>query len=192
MEIQAVNPLHIVTLQIQPLIPLHFLLTKDLPLVHAKTGTVWSDGGVVTGFAEVGDTASNLSMQGFVTFDLSAIPAGSTITDASVTFNDYTTGGNPWSLSCLRLYAQVFGAVNGTDYFSGSVTNSLIRWCSSADLTAPMAGTAQFISYIQSSVGNPVIQFRLQLSDRATNSDGVQDMVRFGDGIIITVKYTTP
>ena len=55
-----------------------------------------------------------------------------------------------------------------------------------------MAGTSQFISYLQSSVGNPVIQFRLQLSDRATNSDGVQDMIRFGDGIIISVKYTTP
>jgi len=191
-EIQAVNPLHIITLQIQPLLPLHFLLTKDLPLVHAKTGTVWSDGGVVTGFAEVGDTTSNLSMQGFVTFDLSAIPAGSTITDASVTFNDYDTGGNPWSLSCLRMYAQAFGTVNGADYFTGSATGALIRWCSSAELTALMAGTSQFISYVQSSVGNPTIQFRLQLDDHATNSNGVQDMIRFGDGIIITVKYTTP
>jgi hypothetical protein len=90
------------------------------------------------------------------------------------------------------MYAQNFGSVNGSDYFTGSTTGSLIRWCSSAELTALMAGTSQFISYIQSSVGNPVIQFRLQLSDMATNSNGVQDMVRFGSGIKITVKYTTP
>jgi hypothetical protein len=194
-KIEAVNPVHIVTLAIPPLLPLlplHIIQTTNLPLVAMKTGTVWSDGGVVTGFAEVGDTASNLSMQGFVTFDLSAIPAGSTVSDASVTFNDYDTGGSPFNLSCLRLYGQNFGSVNGGDFFTGSPTGALIRWCSPAELTALMAGTSQFISYIQSSVGNPVIQFRLQLSDMATNSNGVQDMIRFGNAIKITVKYTTP
>jgi hypothetical protein len=191
--IAAVSPLHIITLAIPPLLPpLHFILTADLPVVAAKTGTVWSDGGVVVGFAEVGDTATNLSMQGFVTFDLSAIPAGSTISDANLTFSDYTTGGNPWSLSCLRMYAQGFGNVNGADFFTGVTTGALIRWCSNAELTAQMAGTTQFISYIQAMVGNPAIQFRLQLNDQATNSNGVEDMVRFGNGIKITVKYTTP
>ena len=192
--IEAVNPIHIVTLAIPPLLPplliLHF---ADLPLVGGnRTGTVWSDGGALTGFAEVGDTDSNLSMQGFVTFDLSAIPAGSTISNASLTFSDYTTGGNPWSLGCLRMYSQNFGNVGSSDYFSGSTTGSLIRWCSSAELTAKMDGTPQFISYIQSMVGVSNPQFRLQFNDTPTNSNGVQDMVRFGNGIKISVSYTTP
>ncbi len=193
--IVAVNPVHIVTLAIPPLLPLlplHIIQTTNLPLVAMKTGTVWSDGGVLTGFAEVGDTASNLSMQGFVTFDLSGIPAGSTVSDANLTFNDYDTGGNPFSLGCLRLYGQNFGTVNGSDFFTGVTTGALIRWCSTAELTAQMAGTSQFISYIQSLVGNSNIQFRVQFNEMATNSNGTQDMVRFGSGIKITVKYTTP
>ena len=192
-EIQAVSPLHIVTLAIPPILPpLLILHTTNLPVVAAKTGTVWSDGGVVTGFAEVGDTASNLSMQGFVTFDLSGIPAGSTVSDANLTFNDYDTGGNPFSLGCLRLYGQNFGTVNGSDFFTGVTTGALIRWCSTAELTAQMAGTSQFISYIQSLVGNSNIQFRVQFNEMATNSNGTQDIVRFGSGIKITIKYTTP
>jgi hypothetical protein len=191
--IVAVNPVHIVTLAIPPILPpLLILHTTNLPVVAAKTGTVWSDGGVLTGFAEVGDTASNLSMQGFVTFDLSGIPAGSTVSDANLTFNDYDTGGNPFSLGCLRLYGQNFGTVNGSDFFTGVTTGALIRWCSTAELTAQMAGTSQFISYIQSLVGNSNIQFRVQFNEMATNSNGTQDMVRFGSGIKITVKYTTP
>lgn len=54
------------------------------------------------------------------------------------------------------------------------------------------ASTAQLVSYVQSHVGENLLQFRLQFNDMTTNGDAVGDMVRFGNGLKVTVKYTTP
>ena len=191
-DIKVVNPLGGITLVLPPILPpLLVLHTVNLVVQPGNSGSVRSDGTVIS-YMNLGDTAANISAQGFVSFDFTGIPAGSNIVDATATFNNYDTLGNPFSLGCLRMYGQVFGAVNAGDYFGGATTGSLLRWCTTGELDSTMASTSQLISYIQSHVGDALLQFRLQFNDMATNSNGVDDMVRFGNGIKLTVKYTTP
>jgi hypothetical protein len=194
-DIKAESPAPGVTFEFNvpflPFIPIKLPKTVDLSVKASQTGCVWSNGNVY-GVDNVGDTGDNKGSQGFVTFNLSSIPAGSTVSEASLTFDNYDNLGNPWNLGCLRMYGQDFGNVDAGDYFGGSAIGSLIRWCSNAELTAQMAGTSQFVSYIQSKIGSSIVQFRLQFNDKTTNSNGVADMVRLGNGIKITVKYTEP
>jgi hypothetical protein len=85
-----------------------------LSSVSGESGQVRSDGTVLTP-PNTGDTESNVTAEAFVSFNMSAIPAGATITKVVVDFSSYDTLGNPWSGlgdGCLRSYVQNYGTVD--------------------------------------------------------------------------------
>ena len=161
------------------------------PVVLDESGSVRSNGDVLSP-ENVGDTNGDLGSQAFISFDISTIPAGATITDAEVDFSNYDTLGNPFSLGCLRLYKQDYGTLESSDWFAGSAVGALIRWCNTAELDRVTEGGAGLIDYIQSYVGSPRAKFRVQIREQQTNSDGVADMVRLGSDIKLIITYTLP
>jgi len=165
--------------------------TVTLTSGSGPNGYVLNDG-TVFGFPNVGDDSSNQTAEAFVTLNMAAIPAGSTITKVVVKFNDYDTLGNPFTISdgCLRAYVQDFGSVDAGDFYSGDPTGAVIRWCSTGDLNTA-TDTPDMVSVVQSKVGFPSLQLRLQFRTPTTNGNGVADMVRFGT-VKLIVTYTTP
>jgi hypothetical protein len=158
------------------------------PLVIAETGSVRSNG-VVFNFVNVGDNEANLGQQGFLSFDISALPAGVTVLDVKIKFSDYGVLGNPFSLGCLRLYSQDYGTVDVGDFFSGATTGALERWCSTSELSATASATG-LKAAVQSGVGSPRLRLRLQFNENATNGNGVGDMVQFGNGLQLLISFS--
>lgn len=166
--------------------------TITLTSASGPNGYVRDDGAVFN-FPNVGDTDSNKTAEAFVSFDMSGIPAGSTITKVVVKFNDYDTLGSPFTISdgCLRAYVQDFGnSVDAGDFFVGDPLGAAIRWCSTGELDTA-TDTPDMVSIVQSKVGSSRLQLRLQFRTPTTNGNGVADMVRFGT-VKLTITYQTP
>jgi len=153
-----------------------------------EDGYVTSDGNVFA-FPNVGDTDGNQIAQAFVSFDMTAIPGGVTITKVVVDFSGYDTLGSPWALSdgCLRAYVHNYGTVDAADYFGGAPSGAVIRWCGAGELSSAFEDT-DMKPVVQSAVGTSRLQLRLQFTSPSTNSNGVADMVRFGT-VKLTVTY---
>jgi hypothetical protein len=191
-KIKVVNPTPTSTLMsFAPLAPIPAFIfhTVDVPIIVGQSGAALSDGSTLSP-PNVGDTSTNAIAQAFVSFDMSAIPAGSTISSVKVDFSNYDTLGNPFGgLGCLRLYQQDYGSVNAGDYFSGTPLGALVRWCNAGELSA-VAVDDDLKAPVQGKVGSSRIQFRLQFKDTPTDHDGVADMVRIGHNVKLIVTYT--
>jgi len=161
------------------------------PLVPDESGSVRSSG-TVFNFVNVGDTESNQGQQGFVSFDISGLPAGATVLAVHVNFSGYDTLGNPFALGCLRMYPQNYDSVDASDYHSGSSSGVVVRWCNAAELSNANFNAPELVSKIQSSVGNSRIRFRLQFNEKETNSDGAANMVRFNNSLQLIISFTVP
>jgi hypothetical protein len=161
------------------------------PVVLDESGSVRSNGDVLSP-ENVGDTSGNLGSQAFVSFDISTIPVGATITDVEVDFSNYDTLGNPFSLGCLRMYKQDYGTLESSDWFAGDPLGAAMRWCNTGQLDVVTAGEEGLVEDIQSYVGSPRAKFRLQIREQQTNNNGVADMVRLGSDIVLIITYTLP
>jgi hypothetical protein len=159
------------------------------------TGLTGEDGFVTSSGStnpnpNVGDNDSNEAVQAFVSFDMSAIPAGANVTKVVVDFSNFDMLGNPFSLSdgCLRAYSQNYGTLDASDYLpSGSPTGAYIRWCGSAELSSA-SESADMKALVQSLVGSSRLQLRLQFVAPNPNGNSIADMVRFGT-IKLIVTY---
>lgn len=142
-----------------------------------ETGYVRSDGQVVPRIIYVGDDEVNRPLQGFISFDISGIPAGATISKVVVDFSDYDNiYGNPFgSLGCLRAYLHDYGILDGGDYFTGTPGGSLISFCSVGDMAAQ--SNTSIRDALQAKVGGSRFQMRLQFTDIITDGDGNSDLV---------------
>ncbi len=146
-----------------------------------EDGHVGSDG-TVNPNPNAGDTAANGTLEAFVSFDTSVIPAGATIVKVVVDFGSgHDVLGNPWSISdgCLRAYVQSYGTLDAGDFFPGDPTSAVTRWCSSAELSSSFEETG-LKSVLQSAVGSSRLQLRLQFRVPTSNGNGVADVVRLG------------
>ena len=171
-----------------PLPPAIAALT--LNYVEAEGGSIRTGGDVRSGLYNVGDDNHNKGSQVFASFDMTGIPAGSTITEVVIDFSDYDKLGDPWgSLNCLRMYKQDYGSLDGSDYFSGAASGALARWCNDGDLSPSLAAPIM-ISAVQSKVGSNRFQVRLQYH-MATDGDSAPDMIRFG-AMKLNVTYELP
>jgi hypothetical protein len=174
--------------------PPAIITTVAIPLVPGESGSVRSDG-TVLGFPNIGDVESNASSQGFVSFDMSSIPASAHIVAVKVNFSNYDTLGNPFgNLGYMRMYPQNYGSVNAGDFFSGSPLGAVMSWANAGQLSttagAPLDNT--LLNYLQTRVGSSRAQFRVQFNEHTTNSDGIADMVRLGNAIVLTVTWASP
>ncbi|GAB4493817.1 MAG: hypothetical protein OHK0031_16850 [Anaerolineales bacterium] len=161
------------------------------PLLSGESGSVRSSGEKLS-VTNAGDVESNASSQAFLTFGLSGLPAGVTITEVKVNFSNYDMLGDPFgSLGCLRIYAQDYGALDAGDFTSGTPLGAVARWCTPAELSAE-AVAADLKAAIQAKVGSTRAQFRAQFNDTASDNDGIADMVRLGANIKLIIKYSLP
>lgn len=192
-EIKSVNaPSPTKTATLPALPPPAVAATVDVPMVAGQSGMVESDGTVLS-VTNAGDSDSNVSLQAFVSFDISGIPSGVTISDVKFNFSNYDTLGNPFGgLGCLRMYQQDYGSLDAGDYFGGSPLGAYGRWCSTGELNSVTAGSSDLVALFQGALGNPRIRFRFQFNEHATNSNGSADAVRLGSGIKFIVSYHSP
>jgi hypothetical protein len=168
--------------------------TATLTSITAEGGSVRSDGVVNARVNNVGDANTNQGVQAFFSFDISAIPTGSTILDVVVDFSDYTTYGDPFGSplgdGCLRAYGQEYGTLDGGDYFAGAPLGAIVRWCSTGELSTrgsdPNVGSA-----LQGKVGSPRFQLRLQFKPPESDGDATMDVVQFG-AAKLTVTHRSP
>lgn len=152
-----------------------------LTTLSGEDGHVTS-AGTTNGNPNVGDNSSNEGLQAFVSFDMSLIPSGATITKVVVDFSSYDMLGSPFTLAdgCLRAYSQNFGALDAGDYVaSGDPTGAYIRWCGAGELSSQFE-SADMKNLVQSAVGTSRLQLRLQFKSPNPNGNATADAVRFG------------
>jgi hypothetical protein len=159
--------------------------------VAAESGLVRSDATLQAGLLNVGDTAANLGTQVFLSFDISSIPAGSTI--KSVKFDmshGYDVLGTPLSsLGCLRFYAQNYGTLDAGDFVIAPPAGALSMICHTADIAVIIIDDKDWKAAAQAQVGTTRFQFRMQFPDKVSDMNGKDDMVRLGTvSLIITYK----
>jgi hypothetical protein len=161
--------------------------TVNITALAAESGMVWSDG---TTYAarNVGDTDTNRSSQAFQSFDISGIPAGSTITSVTFNLTGFDTLGTPFAdLGCLYIYQHDYGSIDAGDFVVGSPSGGLVRICDAGGLGTAVTDN-DFVSALQSKVGSSRFQIRFQFPDVAVSADGGSDMVRFPT-VTMTVRY---
>ena len=158
----------------------------------ANSGGVYSPPGAVFSYPNIGDDESNASRQGFVTFNLAGIPASATITAVRLDLSPFDQLGSPFKLGCLRGYQQNFGTLDGSDFFSGTASGALWRFCSAAELTDPaqQASDPTGLTAVKNSLSAGQFQIRLQFNETTTNGNSTADMVRTTPKLIVT--YTVP
>jgi hypothetical protein len=170
--------------------PNHY--TVELEADIDASGYVRSTGAPWAEYIYVGDDNNDIGMQGFVTFDISDIPADAVITRVTVDMSNYETPHDlPFShLGCLRAYAHDYGALDGGDYWSMQLPLHIGEWCDFDDLDTASDWDG-FKDTLQDKVGGERYQFRLQFKDRDTDDDGVQDLLRWSDENLprMTVEY---
>lgn len=151
---------------------------------------VYSDGALDLP-EDVGDSAGNLAAQAFLSFDISAIPAGATITGVELDFSDFAEINTPFTdLNCLRVYEQDYDILDAGDFFVDVPVDELETWCDALTLSTP--GTSEEMkTSLQSKLGNPLYQLRLQFNEVETDNDALADMVSMGEAQL-TITYNPP
>jgi predicted small secreted protein len=168
-------------------------VTITLPYMPAESGLVTSGGSINAATVAAGDSATNQGVEAFLSFNISSIPAGSTIQSASIKLKGGgQVRGDPFGgLGCLRAYAQNFGSVDPTDYVPGGALGAIARWCNATEIEVNYSD-AGFVSGVQASVGNSRFQIRLQFNETVTDNDNTIDDVLILDPVTVTVTYLTP
>jgi hypothetical protein len=155
-----------------------------------QVGQVHSDG-TVTANAHAGDNSSNIGVQGFVSFDISALPSNATITEVKVDFSSFDTQSNPFApLGCLAGYFGSYFPLDGSDYAAGG-SGADLQWCNSGALSTVIIDD-DVKTRLQGSLGGSTFEYRLRFTGAETDNDGNSDLVRFLSAPKLIVTYTTP
>jgi hypothetical protein len=154
--------------------------TVTLNVDMGESGSVRSDNDLRQGLLNVGDDGNDDGAQVFAAFDISHIPQDAIIDTVEVNFKDFDMLGAPFSdLGCLRAYMQDYGTLGSGDYFTGSPSNAIGRWCAADQLEA-VESDEDFEDAMQDLLGEDWFKIRLQFNELETDNDGAADMVRFG------------
>ncbi len=145
-------------------------------------------------FIYVGDDNNNYSLQGFVTFDISGIPDDAEIQSVKVDLSDYSSPyGTPFDdLGCMRVYVDNFGTLDGDDYFDGTPSGYLTRYCDLDDIDTPEYDE-DYRDALQDAVGENRFQLRFQFDDAETDDENDSDVLRWETGNLprLIVKYSS-
>jgi PKD repeat protein/RNA polymerase subunit RPABC4/transcription elongation factor Spt4 len=167
--------------------------TVELNLLAEESGALRSDGAMTT-VVNAGDTETDEGVQAFLSFDISSIPPGSTISDVVVDFSDYTVYGDPFDGSLgdgyLRGYLHDYGTLDGEDYYPDSPTGTIMLYHTPEELDVP-ASDMNVAEVLQNKLGSSRFQLRLQFQPPATNNNGVADVIQFQD-VKLTVTFEAP
>ena len=164
---------------------------KTVTILLASRGQVEDGVEFRTNANNAGDTSNDVGLQGFVTFDVSGIPNGSTIISAKLAPVSFDTLGDPFgSLGCLRAYVHNYDTVGPEDFKPVGVSYSIVRFCNEAEMNISSKQTmnATGISGIQNALASDKFQIRLQFKDMHSDGDGVSDVIRPTLKIIVTYE----
>jgi hypothetical protein len=163
--------------------------TTNLTAVEGESGSVLSNG-VVAAARNTGDTLADVSTQAFFSFNVSGLPSDATIVEVEANFTSFSQQGTPFDdLGCLDLFDHPYGTLDGSDYFSGTPSNRLIRWCTSGSLTQIKIDD-DMVTAVQANLGSSRFQIRLQFQN-AISADTENDMVQF-ELPVLKITYWTP
>jgi hypothetical protein len=160
--------------------------------VTNESGYVQSNGDAWPTLIYAGDTMDNLSIQSFVSFNISSIPSGAIVQDVIVDFSDYSSiEGTPFSdLGCIKAFVHNYGTLDSGDYFTGAQQDQLFQYCSISSLSSHTSGKVK--STLQSKVGTSRFQIRLQFADRETDAHNDDDLIHWSpQNMKLIVTYTT-
>ena len=167
--------------------------SETLVAVQSETSGIFGDAPPVVwppGMGmSVGDYSTNIPMQGFASFDVSSIPSDAVITSVEVDFSSYTPGGTPFAdLGCLRVYPQNYGTLEREDFFTGSPTGAILKYCSEASIMPHESES--FRDALQDAVGHDRFQVRFQFNELDTDHNGDQDYIHWNhDELILHIEY---
>jgi len=162
--------------------------TLELFSIAAEDGHVKKTGEVGPE-PNVGDTASGCSMQAFLSFDISMIPAEATIKSASLDLTTADIFGYPFSkLGLLRIYNHQYATLDRHDFIIGAQLGAI--YSTSMPPANPFSSTL-LNSAIQSQVdaGKTRFQVRLQF-ERYSFNDRIADYLALGEAEPrLVIKY---
>lgn len=174
--------------------------TGALPNILDEKGGITKEGGTYTKYhgACAGDNKDNGTRRGFLSFDISSIPAGSTIVEATLDLSNYAKDGNPnWaSLGNLQVYFYQYGNYNSLDAADFNAVGKLVKGGSFSNYPSPWK-----LDVMESTTGEEFIQglvdahrtrsqYKIQFTT-LTDNDGVLDYICLDDATL-TIKYTLP
>jgi Ig-like domain from next to BRCA1 gene len=165
--------------------------TSTLVPVAVESGTICSDTGVSPDYT-AGESNADVSKscQVFLSFDISGIPAKSSISEVKINFKDYTISGNPFgSLGVLNGYMTNYGStLEPTDFVAGLPSGNTVDWGSVSPLNT-LEVSPELKTALQSKIGTS--RFRLRIQFAGSNGDAVKDRITFNNPSLI-VTYSTP
>jgi len=167
-------------------VPIH---TVELYSIPVEDGHVRSNG-YVEPEPNVGDTATNITMQAFLSFDISAIPKGATIKSASLDLTLAEVFGSPFTmLGRLYIYSCQYTELRSRDFSVGPAPPGAIYW-TAAMPTEPISSSL-LVDAIQTQVnaGSNRFQIRLQF-ERYNYNYGVADYLALrSDKTKLVIQY---
>jgi hypothetical protein len=144
---------------------------------------------VVDSGAVVGDDAGNGQLKGFLTFDLSDIPAGATISAATLNLGSFQKEGTPLEdLGALTAYLVNYGDLDGSDW-DLQATSTPARY----ERLSAVSQDQDVLTSVKLAFGNGWdYQLRLEFA-QAANADGREDALEFNTGggaVRLVISYT--
>jgi len=173
-----------------PTTPATSVLAPD----KSNSGSVWQSGEVYNDVAAVGDSTTNKGIRGFLSFDITGIPAGAVIQSAILDLSNYTkfaTEADPFAapnpLGSFQVFAQNYGGMAAGDY-GGGTYGTMHNSLSSAGMVAINVKAG-----IDDARTNGYTHFQVRLQFETVTSDGVAQLARFNlDLAKLTVQSLNP
>lgn len=164
------------------------LKTVELYSIPAEDGHVMRNG-YVGPEPSVGDTASNVAMQAFLSFDISAIPKGAKIRSASLDLTLAEIVGSPFTmLGRLYIYSCQYSELRSRDFVISILPGAIYA---TAGMPAEPISSSQLVDAIQTRVdaGSNRFQVRLQF-EKDFSMYGVADYLTLkSEKTRLIVKY---
>jgi hypothetical protein len=166
--------------------------TVVLTAIEKESGCVWVGDkywGCYENSAGYGSLGYDSPDQAFLSFNIASISINATITNAALDFSDYSRWGDPFSYyGCLGAYVQDYGAPDLNDFFTGTPTGAIAKWCSDGDLSSPSPSN-DLMSALQRKLGKSRFQIRVQF-DKVIEGMGDNNINLNTPKLIVT--YTLP
>ena len=163
--------------------------TETLYSIAEEDGSVREGGGgLATYDLLVGDDVTNRARQCFLSFDISEIPSGATITSASLDVKVEAKVGAPFAhLGSLRVYNDQYGNLGDSDFTSGFPSGQMYTYYSVP--TGPFSSD-ELIDKLQDRVddGDSRFQVRMQFKEYSDDNDHIDALRLSMPKLVITYE----